>query len=61
MLTTKIYKTYDFKAKGYKFLYHKDKVNITIKSEKPIMGYDSTSEQAAQLQAHLPQYQSYSQ
>ena len=51
MLTTKTYKTYDFKAMGYKFLYQ---------SEKPIMGYSTNSEQAGQLQALIPQYQSYS-
>lgn len=61
MLTTKTYKTYDFKAMGYKFLYPKDKIKITIKSEKPIMGYATNSEQAGQLQALIPRYQSYSQ
>ena len=40
MLTTKTYMTYDFKTlMGYKFLYPKDKFRITIKSEKPVLGY----------------------
>jgi hypothetical protein len=62
MLTTKSFKTYDFKAMGYKFLYPKDKFKITIKSDKPVLGYAMNSEQAGQLQGSnlIPQYQSYS-
>ncbi len=62
MLTTKTYKTYDFKEMGYKFLYPKDKFKITIKSDKPVLGYAVNSEQAGQLQGSnlIPQYQSYS-
>jgi hypothetical protein len=61
-LTTKTYKTYDFKTlMGYKFLYPKDKFRITIKSEKPVLGYAVSTEQAGQLQGSqlIPRYQSY--
>jgi len=61
-LTTKTYKTYDFKTlMGYKFLYPKDKFKITIKSEKPVLGYAVSTEQAGQLQGSqlIPRYQSY--
>jgi hypothetical protein len=61
MLTTKTYKTYDFKERGYKFLYPKDKFKITIKSDKPVLGYAVNTEQAGQLQGSqlIPQYQTY--
>jgi hypothetical protein len=59
MLTTKTYKTYDFKAMGYKFLYPKDKFKITIKSEKPVLGYAMNVEQSGQLQGLKPQYTTY--
>lgn len=61
-LTTKTYKTYDFKTlMGYKFLYPKDKFRITIRSEKPVLGYAVSTEQAGQLQGSqlIPRYQSY--
>ena len=61
-LTTKTYNTYDFKTlMGYKFLYPKDKFRITIKSEKPVLGYAVSTEQAGQLQGSqlIPRYQSY--
>ena len=61
-LTTKTYMTYDFKTlMGYKFLYPKDKFRITIKSEKPVLGYAVSTEQAGQLQGSqlIPRYQSY--
>lgn len=62
MLTTKSYKTYDFKAMGYKFLYPKDKFKITIKSDKPVLAYAMNTEQSGQLQGAqlIPQYQAYS-
>jgi hypothetical protein len=62
ILTTKTYKTYDFKTlMGYKFLYPKDKFKITIKSEKPVLGYAVNTEQAGQLQGSqlIPRYQTY--
>ncbi len=62
ILTTKTYKTYDFKTlMGYKFLYPRDKFRITIKSEKPVLGYAVFTEQAGQLQGSqlIPRYQSY--
>jgi hypothetical protein len=62
ILTTKTYKTYDFKTlMGYKFLYPKDKFKITIKSEKPVLGYALSTEQAGQLQGSqmIPRYETY--
>jgi hypothetical protein len=60
MMTTKTYKTYDFKTlMGYKFLYPKDKFRITIKSEQPVLGYALSTLQAGQLTALIPRYQSY--
>jgi hypothetical protein len=61
MLTTKSYKTYDFKAMGYKFLYPKDKIKITIKADKPVLGYGINTEQSGQLQGSqlIPQYPSH--
>jgi len=62
ILTTKTYKTYDFKTvMGYKFLYPKDKFRITIKSEKPVLGYAVSTTQAGQLQGSqlIPRYQTY--
>jgi hypothetical protein len=61
-LTTKTYKTYDFKTlMGYKFLYPKDKFRITIKSEKPVLGYALSTERAGQLQGSqlIPRYETY--
>jgi len=59
-LTTKTYKTYDFKTlMGYKFLYPKDKFRITIKSEQPVLGYALSTLQSGQLTALIPRYQSY--
>jgi len=60
ILSTKTYKTYDFKTlMGYKFLYPKDKFKITIKSEKPVLGYAVGTEQAGQLPGLIPRYQTY--
>jgi len=61
MLTTKSYKTYDFKAMGYKFLYPKDKIKIIIKSGMPVLGYGMNTEQSGQLQGSqlIPQYPSH--
>ena len=62
ILTTSSYKTYDFKTlMGYKFLYPKDRFRITIRSEKPVLGYAVSSEQAGQLQGSqlIPKYESY--
>jgi hypothetical protein len=62
VLTTKSYKTYDFKTlMGFKFLYPKDKFKITIKSEKPVLGYAMNTEQARQLEGSqlIPRYQTY--
>ena len=60
ILTTKDYKTFDFKTlMGYKFLYPKDKFRITIKSQQPVLGYALSTERAGQLQALIPRYQSY--
>jgi hypothetical protein len=59
-LTTKTYKTYDFKTlMGYKFLYPKDKFRITIKSDQPVLGYALSTERAGQLAALIPRYQTY--
>ncbi len=62
MLTTTTFKTYDFKDLGYKFLYPNDKFRITLKAEKPVLGYAVNSEQALQLQGStlVPHYESYS-
>lgn len=62
MLTTESYKTYDFKTQmGYKFLYPNDKFRVTIKAEKPVLGYAVSSAQANQLQGSqlVPRYQTY--
>jgi hypothetical protein len=62
ILTTKTYKTYDFKTlMGYKFLYPGDKFKITIRAEKPVLGYAVNTEQAGQLQGSqlIPRYQTY--
>jgi hypothetical protein len=60
ILSTTSFKTYDFKTlMGYKFLYPKDKFKITIKSEKPVLGYAVNTEQAGQLPALIPRYQTY--
>lgn len=61
-LTTKDFRTYDFKTlMGYKFLYPKDKFRIIIKSEKPVLGYALSTERAGQLQGSqlIPRYVSY--
>jgi len=62
MLTTTTFKTYDFKDMGYKFLYPNDKFRVTLRSEKPVLGYAVNSEQALQLQGSqlVPHYESYS-
>lgn len=60
IITTKDYKTYDFKTlMGFKFLYPNDRFRITIKSEKPVLGYALSTERAGQLQALIPRYQTY--
>lgn len=62
ILTTKDYKTYDFKTlMGYKFLYPKDRFRITIRSEKPVLGYALSTERAGQLQGSqlIPHYVTY--
>jgi hypothetical protein len=61
-LTTESYKTYDFKEMGFKFVYPGDKFRITIKAEKPILGYALNTEQASQLQGLglIPHYETYS-
>jgi hypothetical protein len=62
VLTTKTYKTYDFKDMGFKFIYPGDKFRITIKAEKPVLGYALNTEQATGLQGAqlIPHYESYS-
>jgi len=62
ILTTKTFKTYDFKDMGFKFIYPGDKFRITIKAEKPVLGYALNSEQATGLQGSqlIPHYESYS-
>lgn len=62
ILTTKTYNTYDFKEMGFKFIYPGDKFRISIKSEKPVLGYALNSEQAGQLQGSqlIPHYEAYS-
>jgi hypothetical protein len=62
ILTTKTYKTYDFKDMGFKFIYPGDAFRITIKAEKPVLGYALNTEQAGQLQGLqlIPHYESYS-
>jgi hypothetical protein len=49
-LTKDAYKTYDFKDLGFKFIYPGDKFRITIKAEKPVLGYALNTEQASGLQ-----------
>ena len=61
-LTTTSYKTYDFKTlMGYKFVYPKDRFRITIRSDKPVLGFAVNTEQAGQLQGSqlVPHYVSY--
>jgi hypothetical protein len=56
------FKSYDFKTlMGFKFLYPKDTFRITIKSEKPVLGYAMNTEQARQLQGSqlIPRYQAF--
>ena len=62
VLTTTTFKTYDFRDLGYKFLYPNDKFRVTLKSEKPVLGYAVNSEQSLQLQGSqlVPHYESYS-
>ena len=62
ILTTKTYKTYDFKDLGFKFIYPGDKFRVTIKAEKPVLGYALNTEQATGLQGSqlIPHYESYS-
>ena len=62
VLTTKTYKTYDFKDMGFKFIYPGDKFRISIKAEKPVLGYALNTEQATGLQGSqlIPHYESYS-
>jgi len=62
ILTTKTYKTYDFKDLGFKFIYPGDKFRISIKAEKPVLGYALNTEQATGLQGSqlIPHYESYS-
>ena len=62
ILSTKTYKTYDFKDMGFKFIYPGDKFRITIKAEKPVLGYALNTEQATGLQGSqlIPHYESYS-
>jgi len=62
ILSTKTYKTYDFKDVGFKFIYPGDKFRITIKAEKPVLGYALNTEQATGLQGSqlIPHYESYS-
>jgi hypothetical protein len=62
ILTTKSYKTYDFKDLGFKFIYPGDKFRVTIKAEKPVLGYALNTEQATGLQGSqlIPHYESYS-
>jgi hypothetical protein len=61
-LSTKTYKTYDFKDMGFKFIYPGDKFRITIKAEKPVLGYALNTEQATGLEGSqlIPHYESYS-
>jgi len=62
ILSTKTYKTYDFKDMGFKFIYPGDKFRISIKAEKPVLGYALNTEQATGLQGSqlIPHYESYS-
>jgi len=62
IITTTTYKTYDFKDMGFKFIYPGDAFRITIKAEKPVLGYALNTEQASQLQGSelIPHYESYS-
>jgi hypothetical protein len=62
VLTTETFKTYDFKDMGFKFIYPGDKFRITIKAEKPVLGYALNTEQASGLQGSqlIPRYESYS-
>jgi len=61
-LSTKTYKTYDFKDMGFKFIYPGDKFRVTIKAEKPVLGYALNTEQATGLEGSqlIPHYESYS-
>jgi len=62
ILTPKTFKTYDFKDMGFKFIYPGDKFRISIKAEKPVLGYALNTEQATGLQGSqlIPHYESYS-
>lgn len=52
------YKTYDFKAMGDQFSQLGEKYRITIKADKPVIGYAVTSTQAAELKGNtmVPHY-----
>lgn len=60
LLTTKTYKTFDFKKMGIEFLHPGEKYKVSVKSEKPVLAYAVNTEQAGQLQALVPHYESYS-
>ena len=60
MLTTKSYKTFDFKDEGIEFVHPDERYTVTVKSEKPVLAYAVNTEQALQLQGLVPRYESYS-
>lgn len=59
-LTTTTYKTFDFKDKGIEFIHPKEKFKVSVKSDKPVLAYAVNTEQASQLQALVPRFESYS-
>lgn len=62
LLSPTSYKSYDFKAMGDEFSQIGVKYKITIKAEKPVIGYAVTSLQTDQLKGSefIPQYVPYS-
>jgi len=49
MISQKEYKTFYFKSMGHQFLQPGEKYRITLRADKPVIGYAVFSEQASQL------------
>jgi len=62
MISTTEFKTFDFKSMGDQFSQIGVKYRITLKADKPVLGYAVTSTQASELQGNtmIPRYDSTS-
>lgn len=58
MISPSEYKTFDFKTMGHQFLQIGEKYRITIRADKPVIGYAVLTEQASQLTGNtlVPHY-----